>query len=64
MHLEALLPDINALVGSPGRHVLTEMLVDTYIANDTDMGISSGRVHVVTGLGILTSNHLSLGYCG
>lgn len=32
--------------------MLTEMLVDTYIPNDTEMGSSSGRVHIITGLRI------------
>ncbi|GMH40233.1 hypothetical protein BSKO_08137 [Bryopsis sp. KO-2023] len=32
-----------------GRHVLTEMLVDTYIPNSTSMSNETGRIHVITG---------------
>lgn len=31
-----------------GRHPLTEVALDTFIPNDTDMG-ATGRVHIVTG---------------
>ena len=31
----------------PGRHLLTELVTDTYIPNDTDMRSDSGRVQVL-----------------
>ncbi|KAG1678264.1 hypothetical protein FOA52_013885 [Chlamydomonas sp. UWO 241] len=39
----------NVLYIEGGRHALAEMLVDTYIPNDTTMTESLGRVHVITG---------------
>lgn len=33
-----------------GRHPLTEKLVETFIPNDTHMGLLEGRVQVITGV--------------
>lgn len=34
---------------SAGRHPLAEILVDSFIPNDTHMGADAGRLHVITG---------------
>lgn len=37
------------LTSSAGRHLLTEMVADAYIPNDTALRADSGRMQVITG---------------
>ncbi len=39
----------NVLIIRAGRHPLTEMLVDSFIANDCCITEDQGRVNVITG---------------
>lgn len=38
-----------ACIRKPGRHPLTEMIVDAFIPNDTHMNEDQGRIQVITG---------------
>ncbi|CAL5228160.1 g11240 [Coccomyxa viridis] len=39
----------NLLHIKQGRHVLTELVTNPFVPNDTDMGLEAGRIQVVTG---------------